>query len=271
MSVRIPPPITAFPNAIGSPGASVSDLGGKFGHEQVSAGTDGEVRTARALANCCKPGGPTVLHDLIMPMNGVRLNIDHIIISGKEVRILDSKMWTPGVYWTFAGRTRRGFTRVEHADKQTMAMATTSITKLLSGTGVRFVMKRPVLVVWPSNTKKQMVLHLFRPFGAKATTGRRLTARTRHYAGSQPANQELVAALAPLVISLRNRDQKAPTPSRPTPTATAVPSAAFSLEPEFLPEPIVESAPAFLPEPIEQPAPDFPSAPTKTVYASDDF
>ena len=145
MSVRIPPPITAFPNAIGSPGASVSDLGGKFGHEQVSAGTDGEVRTARALANCCKPGGPTVLHDLIMPMNGVRLNIDHIIISGKEVRILDSKMWTPGVYWTFAGRTRRGFTRVEHADKQTMAMATTSITKLLSGTGVRFVMKRPVL------------------------------------------------------------------------------------------------------------------------------
>jgi hypothetical protein len=269
VSLRVPPPINAFPNAIGSPGASVSDLGGKFGHEQVSAGTDGEVRTARALVNCCKPGGPTVLHDLVLPMNGIKANIDHIVVSGKEVRILDSKMWVPGFYWTIAGRTRRGMTRVEHADKQTMAMATTAINKLLSGTGVRFVMKRPVVVVWSSNTKKQMVVRLFRPFGAKATTGRSFAARTRHYAGTQPANQELVAALVPLVISLRNQNQKASTPAQKAPFAT--PTAAFSPEPEFLPEPIVESVPVFLPEPIEPPASDFPSAPTKIVYASDDF
>jgi hypothetical protein len=125
--------------------------------------------------------------------------------------------------------------------------------------------------VWSSNTKKQMSLRFYRPFGAKAATGHSFTSRTRHYAGTQPANQELVAALVPLVISLRNRDQKAPTHSRPTPTATAVPIATFSSEPEFIPEPIAESAPAFLPEPMEQPAPDFPSAPTKIVYASDDF
>jgi hypothetical protein len=266
---RTPPPITAFSNAIGSPGASVSDLGSKFGHGQVVAGVDGEIRTARALANHCKPGGPTVLHDLILPMSNIKANIDHIIISGNDVRILDSKTWTPGFYWTFLGRTRKGMTRIEHADKKTMAMATIAINKLLSKTGVRFVMKRPVLVVWSSNTKKQMSLRFYRPFGAKATTGRSLTNRTRHFAGTQPANQELVAALVPLVISLRNRDQKAPTATRPTPTV--IPTATFSPEPEFFPEPMVESVPDFLPEPIEQAAPDFSSVPTKTVYASDDF
>jgi hypothetical protein len=148
-------------------------------------------------------------------------------------------------------------TRVEHADKQTMAMATTAINKLLSGTGVRFVMKRPVLVVWPSNTKKQMSLRFYRPFGAKATTGRSFASHARRFAGTQPANQELVAALVPLVISLRNQNQKAPTPAQQAPFAIPIPT--FSPEPEFLPEPIAESAPAFLPEP------------TKIVYASDDF
>ena len=262
---RVPPPVTTYPNVLGTPGGSLNDLGSKFGAGQVAAGNDGEVRTARALADCCKPGGPTVLHDLILPMNKITANIDHIIISGKEVRILDSKMWAPGIYWTFAGHTRRGFTRCDHADKRTMAMATAAITKLLSGTGVRFVMKRPVLIVWPSSAKKQMSLWFFRPIGAKATTGARFTSNVSHYAGAKPANQDLVAALIPLVISLRNRDQKGPTPAQRAPFAPT-PSAAvtFSPEPEFLPEPIVESTPVF-PEPIK------PPVPTKTVYASDDF
>jgi hypothetical protein len=257
MSARSTPPTAAFPNTIGSPGASVHNLGGKFGREQASAGTDGEVRTARALTDICRPGGPTVLHDLVLPMNGITANIDHIVISGKEVRILDSKMWTPGFYWTFAGHTRRGLTRIDHADKQTMAMATIAINKILSNTGVHFVMKRPVFVVWPSNTKKQMVLRLFRPYGAKATTGRNFAARTRHYAGAQPANQELVAALVPLVISLRHQHQRTPNPVQQAPLANH--AAAFSLEPEFVPEP------EFVQRTIAE------NAPAKKVYESDDF
>ncbi len=250
MSTRVPPPVTVFPNIIGSPGGSLRDLGGKFGAGQVTAGADGEIRTARALANICQPGGPTVLHDLVLPMNGITANIDHIVISGKDVYILDSKMWTPGLYWTIAGRTRRGWTRVEHTDRQTMRMATTAINKLLSNTGVRFVMKRPVLIVWSSNTKKQMVLSLFRPFAAKAATGRRFAAHTRRYAGTQPANQALVAALVPLVISLRHQNQRQPaTMSKPT----SQPAPTVTSTPEFLPEPIAEIAPA------------------RTVYESDDF
>ena len=204
-----------FPNVLGTPGGSLNDLSGKFGAGQTAAGRDGEIRTARRLADICKPGGPTVLHDLVLPMTGITANIDHILISGRDVRILDSKMWAPGVYWTIAGHTRRGLTRVSHADKRTMAMAVTAINKQLAGTGVRFVMKRPVLVVWPSNTKKQMMLRLFRPVGAKATTGPRFASRIGHYAGTKPANQELVAALVPLVISPRNQDLKTPAQHAP--------------------------------------------------------
>jgi len=256
VSVRIPPPVTAFPNAIGSPGASVSELGIKFGRAQASAGTDGEIRTARALASCCQPGGPTVLHDLVLPMSGISANIDHIIISGNEVRILDSKMWTPGFYWTFAGHTRRGLKRIEHADKQTMAMATTAIEKLLSNTGVRFVMKRPVLIVWSSNARKRMSLRLFRPFGAKATTGRHFTSRTRHFAGNEPANQELVAALIPLVLSLRRTENRTPTYRTATPPPRA---------------PISQATPDFIPEPELSVEPIAESSPSKVIYESDDF
>jgi len=252
--------VTAYPNVIGTPGGSLNNLGSKFGAGQVSAGKDGEIKTARALVNLCVPGGPTVLHDLVLPMAGITANIDHVIISGKDVRILDSKTWAPGIYWSFAGKTRRGFTRCEHADKRTMAMATTAITKVLSNTGVRFVMKRPVLIVWPSNTKKQMVLGLFRPVGAKAVTSAGFAAHLHYYAGTKPANQELVAALVPLVIALRQQNQQTPTPARPAPFATT--TADTPPEPEFLPEPLAESAPVFRPN---------TSLPIKENYASDDF
>lgn len=247
---RPPSPVATYPNVLGIPGGSLDNLGTKFGAGQTSAGKDGEIKTARALTNLCVPGGPTVLHDLVLPMNNITANIDHILVSGREVRIFDSKSWTPGFYWTFAGRTRRGFTRCEHADKRTMAMATTAITKVLSNTGVRFVMKRPVLVVWPSNTKKQMRLGLFRPVGAKAVTSAGFAAHLHHYAGMKPANQEIVAALVPLVISMRNQSQRTPTPAQRDPFVPTPSAATLSPEHEFLPE---------------------PSLPTKVVYESDDF
>lgn len=215
-----------FPNAIGSPGASVAGLGGKFGHEQASVGRDGEQRTARALNKYCKPGGPTVLHDLVLPMKGIQANIDHLVISGKEVRILDSKMWAPGFYWTFLGHTRRGFTRVDHADKQTMTMATTAINKWLSTTStVRFTMKRPVLIIWPSSTRRGTRLGFYRPVGARAVSGKGLTLRHHRLVGTKPADQNLVGALLPLVLALRDRrevSRPAPTPRRvlPPPSST---------------------------------------------------
>ncbi len=264
MSLRRTPPSTAtYPNVIGTPGGSLNNLGSKFGAGQTSAGQDGEIKTARALANLCTPGGPTVLHDLVLPIANITANIDHIIISGLEVRILDSKTWAPGFYWTFAGKTRRGFTRVDHANTRTMAMATTAISKALSGTGVRFVMRRPVLVIWPSNTKKQMSLWLFRPTSANAVTGAGFAARLHHYAGMKPANQDLVAALVPLVISVR--DQRTPTPTRQVPSP--IPAEAFrTVAPrgqsaDLLPEPIAKSTPVVRPG----------TSPARENFASDDF
>ncbi len=234
-SKRSHAPSPAFATSIGKPGASVGGLAGKFGTAHTSAGTDGEIRTARVLEKYCKPGGPTVLHDLVLPMNGVKANIDHVVISGNEVRILDSKLWQPGFYWTLGGTTRRGMTRVDHADKQTMAMATTAIKKVLSTNAASdFTLKRPVLVVWPSSAKTRLSLRFFRPVGARAVTGDRFALRHRHFVGTKPASQEIVAALIPLVISVRNQKAMAPTPRR-----VPIQEVTDSLPPE--PKPIYHS------------------------------
>ncbi|OOP59265.1 hypothetical protein BMF89_21285 [Arthrobacter sp. SRS-W-1-2016] len=39
-----------------------------------------------------------VLHDLRIPLPGFKANIDHAIVSGKSVLLIDSKMWKPGFY-----------------------------------------------------------------------------------------------------------------------------------------------------------------------------
>ncbi len=246
-------PSSAFATSIGTPGASVGGLAGRFGNAQTAAGTDGELRTARLLEKYCKPGGPTVLHDLVLPMNAIKANIDHVVISGNEVRILDSKLWQPGFYWTLGGTTRRGMTRVNHADKQTMAMATTSLKKLLStSTSGDFVLKQPTLIVWPSNSKKRLSLRFFRPVGARSTTGDRFALRHRHFVGTKPANPEIVAALIPLVISVRNQKAMAPVVPRPL---VHEPMNTLPSEPEEI----------FL-TPLEETEPD-----VKPTYHSDDF
>lgn len=233
-SKRSHPPTSAFATSIGTPGASVGSLSGRFGNAHTAAGTDGEIRTARVLQKYCKPGGPTVLHDLVLPMNGIKANIDHVVISGNEVRILDSKLWQPGFYWTLGGTTRRGTTRVDHADKQTMAMAATALRKVLSTSSTgNFTLKRPVLVVWPSNTKKRLSLRFFRPVGARAISGSRIDLRHRHFIGTKPANQDLVAALVPLVISVRSQRAIAPSPPAQRPQTTQSEQPALTQKPIY--------------------------------------
>ena len=36
-----------------------------------------------------------VLHDLRIPIPGFKANIDHAVVSGRSVLLIDSKMWKP--------------------------------------------------------------------------------------------------------------------------------------------------------------------------------
>lgn len=64
------------------------------------------------------PATVAVLHDLSNPLPGYKANIDHVIVRGREVVIVDSKQWAGGRYWTLFGVTRRGWARVSHADSK---------------------------------------------------------------------------------------------------------------------------------------------------------
>jgi len=199
MRYQTQPTQTPQRNVIGTPGGSVGGMASAFGG-RAAIGKAGEVRTAEVLARLCQGAGPTVLHDLRLPMGKIQANIDHIVVSGSEVTILDSKAWQPGRIWTLAGVTRRGWKRFPSGDKKTLAMARTAISALLQGQKVHHRMTTPLMVVWPSNDKKPLKLGLFKPVGATAITGRRLTVSAKRLLGSKPADPAIVAALLPLVI-----------------------------------------------------------------------
>ena len=96
-------------NVIGIPGGGLVDASWAANEEVAEIGRRGELLTAAVLDRLARPDGPTVLHDLLLPAaSGVRVNVDHVVVSGRRVVLVDSKCWQPGRYWTALGRTRRG-------------------------------------------------------------------------------------------------------------------------------------------------------------------
>jgi hypothetical protein len=193
--------INPYPNVIGRPAGSLHEMNGRASAGQINAGRLGEQKTASVLGRLCVPGGPTVLHDLTLPMRGISANIDHIVVSGRNVTIIDSKYWKPGIYWTLFGRTFNGVHRVKHADKRTTQMASRAIGSWLQTRhGHNYaIVKKPILVIWPSSQRGASSLFFYSPITAVAMSGAKFTRRMRHTLGSKQADPSIVAALMPLV------------------------------------------------------------------------
>lgn len=194
----------AFPHVIGVPGGSLVDLssGDKFG-EKATIGQMGELQTAKVLDAYCDEGGPTVLHDLVLPMRNITANIDHVVISGQQVYIIDTKAWKPGRIWTFRGTTRRGWEPFPPGDKKTLRMANESVSALLHQAGVRFKMQQPLMVIWPSNQSKRLSTTWFSPVGASPVKGPKLAGHIRHAIPHRQASPDIVRELVDLVIAVR--------------------------------------------------------------------
>lgn len=182
---------------VGTPGGSLSSAT-QFG-TAGRVGAAGERRTARLLAKLAmQPGGPTVVHDVRIPIPGFTANIDHVVISGNQVTLLDSKVWKAGIYWTL-GATFRGLEPVPHADKLTLPTGVSAISKMLDRAGVRAHFRRSVLVIWPGRDGDRSNFTFFRPRDTAAiqaaddeTTMRRLARLT----GTKTADPQIVAAIA---------------------------------------------------------------------------
>jgi hypothetical protein len=190
---------------IGHAGGSLTGAGTTWAKNDAVAriGKTGEIRTAAILDPLTRQlGGPTVLHDLLIPIPGYTANIDHVLISGRTVHIIDAKVWKPGTYWTVSGHTFRGLSRFAPADKRTMPMAVQAIAQNLRDRRIGANIALPLLVVWPSSQATPMRLWAMRSPGARVVTSAKFAAETLQLVGSKPADPAIVAALTGLVIGL---------------------------------------------------------------------
>lgn len=192
-----------YPTVIGDPGGALVGATWAKNAEVAAVGRAGELKTGELLGRIMRNGGPTVIHDVMVPP-AYRANVDHIVVSGRQVTLIDSKNWRSGRYWTLRGHTRRGTEPVPHVDKPTMGRSRDDIARFLDRAEVDAKVTEPVFVCWPSSRNGRLGLAWYRPPVGIAMTGHRATRRLARRCGSKPADQAVVAALIPLVVSVRS-------------------------------------------------------------------
>lgn len=164
----------------------------------IRAGGLGEKMTQSVLADLAKRTDVTVLYDVRVPIPGMSINIDHVVVAGDKVLLIDSKCWEPGFYWSHGQTTRRGLTSCPHHRKQTVAMAHKAFTSFL---GPRARLVQPIVVVWPSRVRGKVSVWAATFPGATLVLGHRLDrAARRSLPVRRVADPMIVAALRSLVI-----------------------------------------------------------------------
>jgi hypothetical protein len=172
------------------------DTGWAASHGAAQAGARGEKQTEEALRQFADQAA--VLHDLRVPITGFNANIDHVIVSGKRVLILDTKVWKPGFYWSFAGVNRRGFERVDHTAKDQSYIAK-AMRAYLKTTGA--VVGEPHLVVWCSRRGGKASTWALGVPGARVTSGASLPGTVGRFITRAPADPAIVAKLQRLLVA----------------------------------------------------------------------
>lgn len=168
------------------------------------AGRVGEAAVAKVLAEAyARMPHVHVLHDLRLP--GYSANIDHAIIGGNRVLLLDSKRWKPGFYWTLGGKTRRGRERIEWADGATMPAALRVVTEMVDKAaadqrGLGRVKVAASLLVVPGAGDGRLSMWAYRPSGG--THVKVVGAGTPRWLRSQVSNSATDLSLVGLLRSL---------------------------------------------------------------------
>lgn len=193
----------------GRPGGSLENASWLKASDRGAAkvGASGEQRTADLLDRYAAESDVTVLHDLRVPSSKYKANIDHVVVSGNRVFVIDSKVWKPGRYWTDPwGRTFRGFERFEPAEKQTMVVIDKTLEAMFRNADVQAQLVEPLLFVWPSSTRKKMSTWMLRVPGARVVAGTKiepmcdsLFASRRFSAAGRAADQDVVDQLRTLL------------------------------------------------------------------------
>ncbi len=168
-------------------------------------GAKGEQKTAELLNGFAKKAA--VLHDLRVPLPGFKANIDHAVVSGKSVLLLDSKMWKPGFYWSLLG-PRRGWTKTPHVGKS-QAYVTRAMTSHLKGMGAHLL--TPRLVVWSSRDGQPVSTWLLRVPGAEVVNGLSVVPLVKSFIRQGPADPAITRRLQELLVTApRTKNRQTP-------------------------------------------------------------
>lgn len=139
----------------GRVGASLD--GADFG-AKGAVGAYGEKKTERILNAYGDRCG--IIHDVIVPK--LSANLDHVVVSGRKVLIIDTKAWKDGFYHQPpTGGVRLNGELVEHLNKGGLHKMEQMIYDELNKRVGFYIPRdnvRSVLVVWPSPKTTQLML-----------------------------------------------------------------------------------------------------------------
>lgn len=95
----------------GTPGGSL-DASASWASSKGAAdyGRRGEELLGRKLNLIAAETGASVFHDLDDPA-GSQANLDHIVLAGQKLLVVDAKVWKPAFYYTLGSRSYRGLLR----------------------------------------------------------------------------------------------------------------------------------------------------------------
>lgn len=178
----------------GRAATGLQDAGWAVNEGVARAGSKGEQKTEGLLNGFALKAA--VMHDLRVPLPGFKSNIDHAVVSGSSVLLIDSKLWKPGFYWSLLG-PRRGWEKVPHAGKS-QDYITRAVTSYLKGTPAR--VETPRLVVWSSRDGQPLSTWALRVPGAVVVNGTGIVPVVRAFVRRGPADPVIVARLRQLLV-----------------------------------------------------------------------
>lgn len=176
---------------LGTPGGSVESLG----TEAAAVGREGEQLTGAELSEIAHSSERVVMHDLNIPARGLKANIDHVVIGGSTVLIIDSKVWKRGIYWTLGGASYRGLSAQPHLDKATMRMIQEKVGDFIPGALIR----RPLIAVRTRSGQGSINTLLLKVPGADVVQASSLPRRIAALVPDAPPDPEIASKLERLV------------------------------------------------------------------------
>lgn len=179
--------------SFGTPGGSLEQPTWIKGDgSTAAAGRTGEQRTAAILSRLASTE-VAVFHDVSIP--GSRANVDHVVVAGSTITLIDTKLWRPGFYWASPSGPRRGLDDFPAAKTGTLTLAKARLSALLDRHGVPATFATPLLLVWSSDGSRPVSTWALRIDGVKALPAARFDQRRLGRSAADPRIVEILTRL----------------------------------------------------------------------------